>query len=62
MQVEDSFLLGHVRLLIAKVIFTAFVVIQAVPAFVAGINQSLILFPVVQLVVREKLFLQFPGA
>lgn len=38
MQVKDSFLLGHVRLLIAKLIFTAIVVIQAVPAFVAGCN------------------------
>lgn len=62
MQVEDSFLLGHVRLLMAKVIFTAIVVIQAVPAFVAVPNQSSILFLVVQLVVREKFFLKFPCA
>lgn len=65
MQVEDSFILGHARLLMAKVIFTGIVlivVIQAVPAFVAAPNQSSILFFVVQLVVREKFFLKFPCA
>ena len=62
MQVEDSFLLGHVRLLVAKFIFTAIVVVQAVLAFVAVPNQSSILFLVLQFVVGEKFFLQFPGA